>query len=177
MGKRKSKGNPKKGKSNKHREKNGKFNVSQNEEKSEAEKYEGFNETVSEDNLKEDTSDINADSTKISSETNTTKTANTTETTNTTDTTNTSDINDYCEEIKAKQQELSNKLKNLSEVLTEITLIRDNVNSIRVDTLTELYFTRQVRPLLDALNIICFSTSNMTTAAVNIQKRFLNNYI
>jgi hypothetical protein len=82
---------------------------------------------------------------------------------------NIADTNDYCKEIKAAQQELLDKVKNLSEALTAITLIRDNVNSIRVDTLTELYFTRQVRPLLDALNILSFSVINMTGAAQNIQ--------
>ena len=89
--------------------------------------------------------------------------------TNTNTTESTNNTNDCCEDIKAKQQELLNKIKNLSEALVAITLTRDNVNSLRVDTLTELYFTRQVRPLLDALNIISFAVNNMTTGAVNIQ--------
>lgn len=79
------------------------------------------------------------------------------------------DLNDLCEEIKAKQQELLDRLKNLSEALVALTLIRDNVNSIQVDTLTEVYFTRQVRPLLDALNIISFATTNMSATATAFQ--------
>lgn len=79
------------------------------------------------------------------------------------------DLNDLCEEIKAKQQELLNRLKNLSEALVALTLIRDNVNSIQVDTLTEVYFTRQVRPLLDALNIISFASTNMSATATAFQ--------
>ena len=50
-----------------------------------------------------------------------------------------------------------------------LTLIRDNINTIRVDTLTELYFTRQVRPLLDALNIISFASTNMSATATAFQ--------
>lgn len=79
------------------------------------------------------------------------------------------DLNNLCEEIKAKQQELLDRLKNLSEALVAIALIRDNVNSIQVDTLTEVYFTRQVRPLLDALNIISFATTNMSATATAFQ--------
>lgn len=81
----------------------------------------------------------------------------------------TKDINNYCEEIKAKQQELLGRIKNLSDAIVGLTLIRDSVNSISVDTITELYFTRQVRPLLDALNIISFATSNMSNAAIDFQ--------
>ena len=79
------------------------------------------------------------------------------------------DLNNLCEEIKAKQQELFDRLKNVSEALAALTLIRDNVNSIQVDTLTEVYFTRQVRPLLDALNIISFATTNMSATATAFQ--------
>ena len=50
-----------------------------------------------------------------------------------------------------------------------LTLIRDNINTIRIDNLTELYFTRQVRPLLDALNIISFASTNMSATATAFQ--------
>lgn len=79
------------------------------------------------------------------------------------------DLNELCEEIKAKQQEIFNRLKNLSDALAALTLIRDNVNSLTVDTLTEVYFTRQVRPLLDALNIIAFSSTNISATATAFQ--------
>lgn len=162
MGKRNSKGDSKKNKSKKHREKNSKVNISQNkEENPEQLKYEGIFETTSQDNV-EDGNEIQNDS-SISK----TSVDPGSETPSPPPTT--TDINDSCEEIKAKQEELINKLGNLSASLASIALIRDNVNSIRVDTLTELYFTRQVRPLLDALNILSFSVSNMTTSAVNIQ--------
>ncbi|AGX42147.1 hypothetical protein [Clostridium saccharobutylicum] len=77
--------------------------------------------------------------------------------------------NESYEELKVKQQELLNKLKNVSDSIANVALIRDNVNSIRVDTLTELYFTRQVRPLLDALNIISFASYNMSFTATTFQ--------
>jgi cobalamin biosynthesis protein CobT len=165
MGKRNSKGGSKKSKSKKHREQNNKSNVSQKEEKNSQEvKDEDFCETTSQDSVEEDASDIQVDSStsKTSSDTGS-------ETSPTDTTTSNTDINDCCEEIKAKQQELFDKLKNLSEALTAITLIRDNVNFIRVDTLTELYFTRQVRPLLDALNIISFASYNMSYTATTFQ--------
>ncbi|WP_160693072.1 hypothetical protein [Clostridium sp. C2-6-12] len=79
------------------------------------------------------------------------------------------DINNLCEEIKARQQELLDRLKNLSDALASLALIRDNYNSIQVDTFTELYFTRQVRPLLDALNIISFASTNMSATATAFQ--------
>lgn len=89
--------------------------------------------------------------------------------TNNINVTNSSDINNLCEEIKARQQELLDRLKNLSDSLASLALIRDNYNSLQVDTLTELYFTRQVRPLLDALNIISFASNNMSNTATDFQ--------
>ena len=163
MGKRNSKGGAKKSKSKKRREKKSKANVSTKEEKN-SQKAEDDSDINTEQvrPLPDDLSNIFFSSTSKTS-------SDTDSETNATDTTNTADINDCCEEIKAKQQEMFDKLKNLTEALAALTLIRDNVNSIRVDTLTELYFTRQVRPLLDALNIISFAFSNMTSGAQNIQ--------
>ncbi|AWK49737.1 hypothetical protein DIC82_00895 [Clostridium beijerinckii] len=186
MGKRKYKGGSKKSKSKKCREKNSKVNTSQKEEKnSQNEKYEGIYETTSQDNLEND-SDIHTkqerpladdlnypfspSTSKTSSDTESqTSDTNTNESTTESNSDSINETNDCYEEIKAKQQELLNNIKNLSETLIGITLIRDNINSLRVDNLTEIYFTRQLRPLLDALNIIAFSVSNMTSAAVNIQ--------
>lgn len=172
MGNKKSKRSSKKCKSKKSRENNSKKNISQQEKKSQKLEEEYIYETIVQDSA-EDTdvdSDIHTDSNKKNTPETSTDTQSETETTETTDnTTTTTDENDYCEEIKAKQQELLNNLKNITEALTSITSIRDNVNFIRVDNLTEIYFTRQVRPLLDALNIISFAANNMTTAAQNIQ--------
>ena len=182
MGKRNSKGGSKKNKSKKCREKHSKVNTSEKEEKN-SQKAEDvdLHETTSQDSV-EDDSDIHTEQARPLADdltniffSSTAKTSSKTSDTNTTESTaesncdNINETNDCYEEIKAKQQELLNKLNNLGLGLTNITLIRDNINSIRVDTLTELYFIRQVRPLLDALNILSFSISNMTTSAVNIQ--------
>ena len=166
MGKRNSKGGSKKGKSKKSRAKSNESNSSKRQENSHDE-Y--ISENISESSVEQnENSDINSDEGILENiDTNTTE--STSETSPTDTTTSNTDINDYCEEIKAKQQELFDKLKNLSEALAGITLIRDNVNSIRVDTLTELYFTRQVRPLLDALNIISFASYNMSYTATTFQ--------
>ena len=166
MGKRNSKGDSKKGKSKKSRAKSNESNSSKRQENSHDE-Y--ISENISESSVEQnENSDINSDEGILENiDTNTTE--STSETSPTDTTTSNTDINDYCEEIKAKQQELFDKLKNLSEALAGITLIRDNVNSIRVDTLTELYFTRQVRPLLDALNIISFASYNMSYTATTFQ--------
>jgi len=164
MGKRDSKRHSKKNKSKKSRDNSSQVNPSQSkEENPEQLKYEDLYGTTLQDSVKEDVNDIHTDSitSKDSSDTSTETSSN--------EATNITDINDSCEEIKAKQQELFDKLKNISEAFTDITLIRDNVNSIRVDTLTELYFTRQVRPLLDALNIIAFSSYNMSSTATAFQ--------
>lgn len=72
------------------------------------------------------------------------------------------------EEMKAKQQELLNNLKNLSEAVVAMTLIRDNVASLRIEILSNIYFTREVRPLIDAVNLIAFASSNMSIVAQNL---------
>lgn len=82
---------------------------------------------------------------------------------------NSSDTNECYEEMKARQQEILNNLKSLGEALVAMTLTRDSINSLRVNPLTELYFRLQVRPLLDAMNIISFASSNMSIVAQNIQ--------
>lgn len=182
MAHRKSKGSHKKHKSKKCREKNNKVNTSEKEEKnSRKEEYVDLHETASQESV-EDDSDIHTEqvrplvddlsnilfssTSKTSSETSDT---NTTESTAESNSDSINETNDCYEEIKAKQQELLNNIKNLSETLIGITLTRDNINSLRVDNLTELYFTRQVRPLLDALNIISFASTNMSATATAFQ--------
>jgi len=167
MGKRNSKGGSKKGKSKKSR---GKSNESNSSKRQANSHDEYISENISESSVEQnENSDINSDEVILENiDTNTTESTSKTSS-DTGSETSTTDINDYCEEIKAKQQELFDKLKNLSEAIAGIALIRDNVNSIRVDTLTELYFTRQVRPLLDALNIISFASYNMSYTATTFQ--------
>jgi len=163
MGKRKSSGSSKNSKSKKHKEKSSRENIYEKEEEnSKKVADEVYNETVIQESEANDASDLKADASASKTSSNTAS-----ETTNNTNTN--MDIANCCEEIKAKQEELFNRLKNLSEALVAITLIRDDVNSLRVDTLTELYFTRQVRPLLDALNIISFASNNISTTATAIQ--------
>jgi len=161
MGKRKSSGSSKNSKSKKHKGKNSRDNIYEKEEEnSKKVADEVYDETVIKESEASDAS-ASKTSSDTGSETNSTDTTNNINTN--------TDIADCCEEIKEKQEELFNRLKNLSEALVAITLIRDDVNSLRVDTLTELYFTRQVRPLLDALNIISFATNNISTTATSIQ--------
>jgi hypothetical protein len=167
MGKRNSKGDSKKSKSKKHREKSNESNLSKRQKNSH---NEYISENISESSVEQnENNDINGDEGILENiDTNTTESTAETSPPPTPTSTDT-DINDCCEEIKAKQQELFDKLRNLSEAVAAITLIRDNVNSISVDTLTELYFTRQVRPLLDALNIISFASYNMSYTATTYQ--------
>jgi hypothetical protein len=165
MGKRRtSNGSSKKGKGKgkKHRENQSKDNIYQIEKglsQKEASEYVG--ENLIKKSVEGEDGDIHIDSSTSNIGTETSSTDGTT--------VNTTDINDCCEEIKVKQQELLGKIKNLSEAVVGLTLIRDSANSISVDTITELYFTRQVRPLLDALNIISFATSNMSNTATDFQ--------
>jgi len=157
MGKRKSSGSSKNSKSKKHKGKNSRDNIYEKEEEnSKKVADEVYDETVIKESEASDAS-ASKTSSDTGSETNSTDTTNNINTN--------TDIADCCEEIKEKQEELFNRLKNLSESLVAITLIRDDVNSLRVDTLTELYFTRQVRPLLDALNIISFASTNISATA------------
>ncbi|HEX9026803.1 MAG TPA: hypothetical protein VF839_10140 [Clostridium sp.] len=171
MSKRKSKSGAKKGKSKKIRVKDNKSNLSEKQENLQKSAYEYFSEIIPESEAEKN--EINSgESTSKASDINSGESISETSDTNTaesTSETSSDNANDCYKEIKAKQQELLNKLNDLSLAIASMALIRDNVNSLRVDTLTELYFTRQVRPLLDALNIIAFSVNNMTTGAVNIQ--------
>lgn len=184
MAHRKSTGSHKKHKSNKHREKKNTENIDTIvEENAKKVGEEVYGETIIQDSLEANVGDIHTDestaeaSSDTGAETNPTDSINDVNVNNdasdtniNNDGTNTSaDFDDFCEDIKAKQQEIFNKLNNLSEALEDITLIRNDVNSLRVDTLTELYFTRQVRPLLDALNIISFSSTNISATAIAFQ--------
>jgi hypothetical protein len=165
MGKRNNKGSSKKSKLKNHKGRKNEDNIyikeAQNAKKIEDEVY---METILQDS-EEDVSNVNIDSSTTKTSSDTSSTTNTDTSDNNADT----NINDCCEEIKEKQQELFNKLKKLNEALIAITSIRDDVNSLRVDTLTEIYFTRQVRPLLDALNIISFASTNISSTATAFQ--------
>ena len=50
---------------------------------------------------------------------------------------------------------------NLNEAIGFTTLSRDNIDLIRIKQLSNIYFTRQMRPLIDSVNIIAFASSNI----------------
>jgi hypothetical protein len=172
MGKRHSKHGSKKGKSKKNRAKNNESNLSKEQSKqknSEDEIAEIFFGTKQEQNSNANTKNISEGSVENTSEdaSNKNETDAKDTTTNISDTPS-ADVNQCYEEIKAKQQELLNNLKNLNDAISSITLTRDNIASLRVEVLSNIYFTREVRPLIDAVNLIAFAASNMSTVAQNI---------
>ncbi|MFT8349507.1 hypothetical protein [Clostridium saccharoperbutylacetonicum] len=172
MGKRHSKRGSKKGKSKKNRAKNNESNLSkeQNKQKDSYDEIaEIFFGTKQEQNSNANTKNISEGSVKNTSEDapNKNETDAKDTTTNISDATS-ADVNQCYEEIKAKQQELLNNLKNLNDAISSITLTRDNIASLRVEVLSNIYFTREVRPLIDAVNLIAFAASNMSTVAQNI---------
>lgn len=78
------------------------------------------------------------------------------------------DDNQCYEDIKAKQQEIINNVRNLNDTIANMTLLRDNIASLNIELLSNIYFTRQVRPLIDAVNLISFASANISTVAQNI---------
>jgi hypothetical protein len=191
MGGRNSKHSSRKGKSKKSRAKNNESNLSNRQENLEQQASQHLSEAISESTVEQPESNIehkegivigDSGSSSETSGTNTTKNTsetggiNTTESTGETSSANTAestaettgDINQCYEEIKAKQQELLNNLKNLSDAIGYATLTRDNIASLNVELLSNIYFTREVRPLIDAVNLITFASSNMSIVAQNI---------
>ncbi|MDR3594224.1 hypothetical protein [Clostridium sp.] len=171
MGKKKSKRGSKKGKSKNDRVKKNESNVSkeQNLQKS---SYDEIAEIFLGTNPEKNTnSNINAtENISEKSKASDTATENISET-NTSESaakTTSADTSQCFEEIKARQQELLSNLKNLSDSIATITLTRDNVASLRVEILSNIYFTREVRPLIDTVNLIAFASANISTVAQNI---------
>ncbi|WP_238916503.1 hypothetical protein [Clostridium sp. YIM B02555] len=172
MGKRHSKRGSKKGKSKKNRAKNNESNLSKEQSKqknSDDEIAEIFFGTKQEQNSNANTKNISEGSVENTSEDASNKNeTDAKDTTNNISDTTSADANQCYEEIKAKQQELLDNLKNLNDAISSITLTRDNIASLRVEVLSNIYFTREVRPLIDAVNLIAFAASNMSTVAQNI---------
>jgi len=165
MGKRNSKAGYKKSKSKKSKEKKNESNSSKRQENSQKSAEESFFETILESNAEQnENSDIN-NGENISE----TSYTNTDENTSETSDTDTNEANNCYEEMKAKQQEFLNNIKNLSEAIGYITLTRDNINSLRIEELSQLYFAREVRPLVDALNLIAWASFNTTNVSASIQ--------
>lgn len=172
MGKRHSKRGSRKGKSKKNRAENNESNLSK-EQSRQKDSYDEIAEiffgTKQEQKSNASTKNISEGSVENTSEdaTNKNETDAKDTTTNISGATS-ADVNQCYEEIKAKQQELLNNLKNLNDAISSITLTRDNIASLRVEVLSNIYFTREVRPLIDAVNLIAFAASNMSTVAQNI---------
>lgn len=80
-----------------------------------------------------------------------------------------SNTTDCTEEIKANQKVLLDKLEDLNSAIASINSIRENIDSIRVEQLSEIYYTRQVRPLVDSAFFLANASSNMSGTAKNIQ--------
>lgn len=72
------------------------------------------------------------------------------------------------DDIKAQQQEILNNLKSLNDAVAAMVLTRDNVASLRIEVLSNIFFTREIRPLIDAVNLISFASSNISNVANNI---------
>lgn len=172
MGKKKSKHCSKKNKSKKNRADN-KNNVESNLSKEQKQQKTSYDEIAeiflgtnpdknieSNTNLDKEISGTSADKKESQTNTDESKSENYT--------TNSDSSNECSDKIKAQQQELINNLKNLNDTIAAITLTRDNIASLRIEVLSNIYFTREVRPLIDAANLIAFASSNMTNAANNI---------
>lgn len=123
-----------------------------------------------------DTAEDTNENTKETSETNVDEgdvgaTSNSTDSTtnsNADSTTNTNTNTTANDAINTQQQEILNRLKNLNDAVAAITLTRDNVASLRIEVLSNIYFTRELRPMIDAVNLLAFASSNMSTVANNI---------
>lgn len=76
---------------------------------------------------------------------------------------------DEINQIKEAQNRLLEQLKNLSDAVYQISSTQTNVASIRIEQISEVYFTRQVRPLLDGLYFISISSLNIAGVAQALQ--------
>ncbi|WP_026888378.1 hypothetical protein [Clostridium beijerinckii] len=77
-----------------------------------------------------------------------------------------SDLND---ELKDMQNQVLEQLSNMSAAIAQISTAQTNVASIRIEQISLTYFTREVRPLLDALYFISISSLNIAGVAQAIQ--------
>ncbi|MFW2502624.1 hypothetical protein [Clostridium diolis] len=77
-----------------------------------------------------------------------------------------SDLNN---ELRDIQNQVLTQLSNMSTAIAQISAAQTNVASIRVEQISLTYFTREVRPLLDALYFISISSLNIAGVAQVIQ--------
>jgi len=78
-------------------------------------------------------------------------------------------VNDEISQLREKQNVILEQLKNLSDAIFQISSTQTNVASIRIEQVSEVYFARQVRPLLDALYFIYISSLNIAGVAQALQ--------
>lgn len=177
MAKRNSKRRPRNGKSKKNRQNVAKSSLEKEKQNQPQSSFEEIAEIFWGTNAGEDLYGQNiygntGDNENISGESKANAGENTNGTTptnaNTNGTTSTNANINENDVLKAQQQEILNRLKSLNDAIAAITLTRDNIASIRIEILSNIYFTRQIRPLIDAVNLIAFASSNMSTVAQNI---------
>lgn len=77
-----------------------------------------------------------------------------------------SDLNN---ELRDLQNQVLTQLSNMSTAIAQISAAQTNVASIRIEQISSTYFTREVRPLLDALYFISISSLNIAGVAQAIQ--------
>ena len=77
-----------------------------------------------------------------------------------------SDLNN---ELRDLQNQVLTQLSNMSTAIAQISAAQTNVASIRIEQISLTYFTREVRPLLDALYFISISSLNIAGVAQAIQ--------
>lgn len=78
-------------------------------------------------------------------------------------------VNEEISQLREKQNVILEQLKNLSDAIFQISSTQTNVASIRIEQVSEVYFTRQVRPVLDSLYFISISSLNIAGVAQALQ--------
>jgi len=72
-------------------------------------------------------------------------------------------------ELRDIQNRVLDQLNRMSEAIAAISTAQTNVASIRIEQISLTYFTREVRPLLDALYFISISSLNIAGVAQALQ--------
>ncbi|MEQ8153895.1 MAG: hypothetical protein ABRQ25_03230 [Clostridiaceae bacterium] len=73
----------------------------------------------------------------------------------------------------ASRDTLQTDLANLAATLKSISDIRETLISLELSEVDKVYFDRSVRPLLDYINLLAFSTISLANAGATFQGSFL----
>lgn len=73
------------------------------------------------------------------------------------------------DQMTVLQNRVLEQLNRMSEAIAAISTAQTNVASIRIEQISLTYFTREVRPLLDALYFISISSLNIAGVAQALQ--------